>query len=143
MLTLAGIAAISCRSRDDPTAVLDFQRKAFACWPAQRIQQTLEALDIFRAVAGLPIIPITEMLHQTTFWTVRVPMLHNCPNFSSQSSRGTGRWQTQGRRGGAMRESLRNKIPDTAPYTEWLAIVGSIVAAVLVCAVLFSNGILT
>jgi len=42
-----------------------------------------------------------------------------------------------------MRESSGNEIPDTAPYTEWLAIVGSIVAAVLVCAVLFSNGILT
>jgi hypothetical protein len=46
-------------------------------------------------------------------------------------------------KGWAMRESLRNEIPDTAPYTEWLAIVGSIVAAVLVCAALFSNGILT
>jgi hypothetical protein len=46
-------------------------------------------------------------------------------------------------KGGAMRESFGNEIPDTAPYTEWLAIVGSIVVAVLVCAVLFSNGILT
>jgi hypothetical protein len=46
-------------------------------------------------------------------------------------------------KGGAMRESLGNEIPDTAPYTEWLAIVGSILVAVLVCAVLFSNGILT
>jgi len=42
-----------------------------------------------------------------------------------------------------MRESLGNEIPDTAPYTEWLALVGSIVVAALVCAVLFSNGILT
>jgi hypothetical protein len=42
-----------------------------------------------------------------------------------------------------MRESLRHEIPDTAPYTEWLAIVGSIIVAVVVCAVLFSNGILT
>src|SRR5262249_29879934 len=42
-----------------------------------------------------------------------------------------------------MRASLGNEIPDTAPYTEWLAIVGSIVVAVLVFAVLFSNGILT
>jgi hypothetical protein len=41
-----------------------------------------------------------------------------------------------------MRESLGNET-DTAPYTEWLAIVGSIIVAVLVCAVLFSNGILT
>jgi hypothetical protein len=32
-----------------------------------RVQQTLEALEIFRMVAGLPIIRVTEMLHQTTF----------------------------------------------------------------------------
>jgi hypothetical protein len=32
-----------------------------------RIQQTLEALDIFRAAASLPIIHVTEMLHQSTF----------------------------------------------------------------------------
>ena len=32
-----------------------------------RVQQTLEALEIFRAVAGLSIIHVTEMLHQTTF----------------------------------------------------------------------------
>jgi hypothetical protein len=42
-----------------------------------------------------------------------------------------------------MRESLESQIPDTAPYIEWLAIVGSIVVAVVVCAVLFSNGIPT
>ena len=65
-------------------------------------------------------------------------MLYNCPNFSSQKE-----MADLNRRGGAMRESLANEIPDTAPYTEWLAIVGSIIAAVLVCAVLFSNGILT
>jgi hypothetical protein len=42
-----------------------------------------------------------------------------------------------------MRESLGHELLDTAPYTEWLAIVSSIVVAVVVCAVLFSNGILT
>jgi len=36
-------------------------------------------------------------------------------------------------------KSLGNEISDTAPYTEWLAIVGSIVVALLVCAVLFST----
>jgi hypothetical protein len=70
-------------------------------------------------------------------------MLHNCPNFSAQKQPRTGRWHKLVRMGGAMRESLGNEIPDTAPYTEWLAIVGSIVVAVLVCAVLFSNGVLT
>jgi|GraSoiStandDraft_29_1057270.scaffolds.fasta_scaffold64781_2 hypothetical protein len=69
-------------------------------------------------------------------------MLHNCPNCSSQKSE-TGRWYKLIRMGGAMRGSLGNEIPDTTPYTEWLAIVGSIVVAVLVCAVLFSNGVLT
>jgi hypothetical protein len=42
-----------------------------------------------------------------------------------------------------MRKSSGSEIPDTAPYVEWLAIVGSIVAAVLLCAVLFPNGVLT
>ncbi len=42
-----------------------------------------------------------------------------------------------------MRELLGREISDTAPYTEWLAIVGSILVAVLVCAVLFSNGVLS
>jgi len=70
-------------------------------------------------------------------------MLYNCPNFSSQNSRGTGEGGLKVE--GAVRctKSSGNELPDTAPYTEWLAIVGSIVAAVLVCAVLFSNGILT
>jgi len=49
-----------------------------------RVQQTLEALDIFRVAAGFPIIRVTEKLHHTIFWKVRVLMLQNCPNFSSQ-----------------------------------------------------------
>src|SRR6516164_5347110 len=42
-------------------------------YPRLRVQQTLEALDIFRVAAGLPIIRVTEMLHHTTFWKVHVP----------------------------------------------------------------------
>jgi hypothetical protein len=42
-----------------------------------------------------------------------------------------------------MRQSLESQIPDTTPYTEWLAIVCSIIMAALCCAVLFSNGVLT
>jgi hypothetical protein len=42
-----------------------------------------------------------------------------------------------------MRESFGSEIPDTAPYTEWLAIVCSIAVAALFCAALFSNGVLT
>jgi hypothetical protein len=45
--------------------------------------------------------------------------------------------------GDAMRDTLGRGIPDTAPYKEWLGIVGSMMAAVLICAVLFAGGILT
>ena len=44
-------------------------------------------------------------------------------------------------KGGAMRESLESEIPDTAPYKEWLAVVGSIAVAVVIFVVLFSNGV--
>jgi CDP-diglyceride synthetase len=35
-----------------------------------------------------------------------------------------------------MRETLESGIPDTAPYKEWLGLVGSMALAVLICAVL-------
>ena len=40
-----------------------------------------------------------------------------------------------------MRESLESEILDTAPYKEWLAVVGSIAVAVVIFVVLFSNGV--
>ena len=42
-----------------------------------------------------------------------------------------------------MREILESEIPDTAPYKEWLGIVGSMLVAVLICVVLFAGGVLT
>jgi hypothetical protein len=45
--------------------------------------------------------------------------------------------------GVAMRETLENRIPDTAPYKEWLAIVGTMALAVLICAVLFAGAVPT
>jgi hypothetical protein len=45
------------------------------------------------------------------------------------------------RGGSAMREFSEIEIPDTAPYKEWLGMVGSMVLAVLVCAFLFSTGV--
>jgi uncharacterized membrane protein YjjP (DUF1212 family) len=42
-----------------------------------------------------------------------------------------------------MRNRLDRGIPDTAPYKEWLGIVGSMMAAVAICAVLFAGGFLT
>jgi len=41
--------------------------------------------------------------------------------------------------GGVMRETLESGIPDTAPYKEWLGLVCSMVAAVLICALLFAG----
>lgn len=42
-----------------------------------------------------------------------------------------------------MRNYSDMEMPDTAPYKEWLGIVGSMVVAALVGVVLFSGGILT
>jgi hypothetical protein len=47
------------------------------------------------------------------------------------------------RMGCAMRDSYDMGIPDTAPYKEWLGVVGSIVVAALVGVILFSGGILS
>ena len=38
-----------------------------------------------------------------------------------------------------MREKLEREIPDTSPYKEWLGIVGSMMAAIAICAVLFAG----
>jgi hypothetical protein len=38
---------------------------------------------------------------------------------------------------------LDSRIPDTSAYKEWLGIVGSMMAAVAICAVLFAGGLLT
>jgi hypothetical protein len=40
-----------------------------------------------------------------------------------------------------MHETFDRGIPDTAPYTEWLGVVGSILVAALICAVLFAGGV--
>jgi hypothetical protein len=45
--------------------------------------------------------------------------------------------------GDAMRNRLDCRIPDTSPYKEWLGIVGSMMAAIAICAVLFAGGLLT
>lgn len=43
----------------------------------------------------------------------------------------------------AMREKLETAIPDTAPYKEWLGIVGAMALAVLICTILFAGAIPT
>jgi hypothetical protein len=45
--------------------------------------------------------------------------------------------------GAAMREFEGSGTPDTELYAEWLAFVGSIVVAVLLCAVVFTQSSLT
>ena len=41
-----------------------------------------------------------------------------------------------------MRDNFENQIPDTTAYKEWLGLVGSMMAAVAICAVLFAGGII-
>src|SRR5258708_12702284 len=72
---------------------------------------------------------------------VRRPII--AANFSHTSPRGHRRRHNDHRRGGAMRDIFESEIPDTAPYKEWLGIVGSMLVAVLICAVLFAGGVLT
>jgi hypothetical protein len=43
----------------------------------------------------------------------------------------------------AMREKLETAIPDTAPYKEWLGIVGAMGLAVLICTILFAGAVPT
>ena len=42
-----------------------------------------------------------------------------------------------------MRDTFERDIPDTAPYKEWLGVVGSVMAAVVICAILYAGGVLT
>ena len=50
---------------------------------AFKSEATLEALD---AAARLPIIPVIEMLHQTTSWKIRVPSYTIIPIFLHKRS---------------------------------------------------------
>jgi hypothetical protein len=108
-------------------------RVALRCAPFTHSnrKQTLEALDIFRAAARLPIIPVIEMLHQTTFWKIRVPSYTIIPIFLHKQSQDREKADLRSKERWAMRESLGNEIP--VPYTEWLAVGGFIVVAVVVC----------
>ena len=61
-------------------------------------------------------------------------------NFPRTNDRGHGDAQVN-RTGGVMRESFEIEMPDTAPYKEWLGMVGSMALAVLVGAILYSAGV--
>jgi hypothetical protein len=70
--------------------------------------------------------------------------LHNCHQFFPHNRARAREMHTSiVERGGVMREPFEFGMPDTAPYKEWLGVVGSIVVAALVGIVLFSGGILS
>jgi hypothetical protein len=79
---------------------------------------------------------VTEKLHRPAFKRCVRP-LHNCRHFFSHKQLDIVEW------GVAMRKTVENGIPDTAPYKEWLGIVGTMAVAVLICAVLFASSIPT
>jgi hypothetical protein len=87
------------------------------------------------------ILTVAEKLHSTAIRSVRPIAPQLSPRFSRTTRRGLRRRHKA--RGDAMRDTLDKGIPDTAPYKEWLGIVGSMMAAVLICVVLFSAGFLT
>jgi hypothetical protein len=86
---------------------------------------------------------VTEKLHLGLFGnrvepsTIVAIVSPHKPSRAQQMPAGTGEW------GSAMRESLDLGMPDTAPYKEWLGVVGSIVVAALVGIILFSGGLLS
>jgi hypothetical protein len=86
---------------------------------------------------------VTEKLHPPAFSKIASDAPQLPPIFPTQARVGTGDGITVHRTGGAMREIFESEIPDTAPYKEWLGIVGSMLVAVLICAVLFAGGVLT
>jgi hypothetical protein len=86
---------------------------------------------------------VIEKLHHGAFSTIASGAPQLPPIFPTQTFSGTGDGITDHRTGGAMRDILESEIPDTAPYKEWLGIVGSMLVAVLICAVLFAGGVLT
>ena len=97
----------------------------------------------------MAIVAVTQKLHLRTFWTIASQTPQLPPTLPAQKRSpetemhpGTQMHEAYSR-GGAMRESLESGMPDTAACKEWLGIVGSIVVAALVCAVLFSGGVLT
>src|SRR5262249_37554972 len=62
--------------------------------------------------------------------------------FSTQGPVGRRRHDNH-RGGGAVAGLFGSESPEPAPYKEWLGIVGSMLVAVLICAVLFAGGVLT
>jgi hypothetical protein len=86
---------------------------------------------------------VAEKLQRLAFSKIAPDAPQLPPIFPTQAPAGTGDGITIVKRGGAMRDILEREIPDTAPYKEWLGIVGSMLVAVLICAVLFAGGVLT
>jgi hypothetical protein len=88
----------------------------------------------------VPRISVTEKLHVAGFRRAQKGLSPFSPKFARTKNRGLRRRQ-QTEEG--MRDGFDYEIPDTTACKEWLGIVGSIVAAVAICAFLFGGSIFT
>jgi len=88
----------------------------------------------------MPRISVTEKLHCAAFRSARESVHNSRHHFRAQPVAGSGDGTNNG--GEVMRDSFENQIPDTTAYKEWLGVVGSMMAAVAICAVLFAGGII-
>ena len=70
-------------------------------------------------------------------------MLHNCYQLFAHKQSCAREMHKIRLNGWCDAQNFGSGIPDTAPYKEWLGIVGSMLVAVLICAVLYAGGVLT
>src|SRR5262245_60709759 len=90
---------------------------------------------------AVPRISVTEKLQLASFRSVHKGLSPFSPTFSRTKKSRTQ--ETANKREKAMRDGFDYEIPDTTACKEWLGVVGSMMAAVAICAVLFAGGILT
>jgi hypothetical protein len=88
----------------------------------------------------MPRISVTEKLHVASFRRVHRGLSPFSPTFArtKKAGSGDGKQTEEG-----MRDGFDYEIPDTTACKEWLGIVGSMVAAVAICAFLFGGSIFT
>jgi hypothetical protein len=92
------------------------------------------------SIDALVLLSVSEKLHLRTFWEIAAHTPQLAPISRAPMIAVTGMVDSS-RRGGVMRESFEIEMPDTAPYKEWLGMVGSMALAVLVGAILYSAGV--
>jgi hypothetical protein len=89
---------------------------------------------------AVPRISVTEKLQVASFRRMHRGLSPFSPTLARTKNRGLRRRQ-QTEEG--MRDGFDYEIPDTTACKEWLGIVGSMVAAVAICAFLFGGSIFT